>query len=92
MMKYINRNLRDKLIFTAQYLSISLMWVFVIGITLWIINLIYLSVDLKDAPGISIGISLVAIPVFLTLAGILTYVFVGFHSKGKNDFNNAPGD
>ncbi|OGM16536.1 hypothetical protein A2V55_01950 [Candidatus Woesebacteria bacterium RBG_19FT_COMBO_37_29] len=92
MMKYINRNLRDKLIFTAQYLSISLMWVFVIGITLWIINLIYLSVDLKDAPGISIGISLVAIPVFLTLAGILTYVFVGFHSKGKNNFINTPGD
>lgn len=91
-MKYVNRNLRDRIIFTAQYISISLMWIFVIGITLWIINLIYLSVDLKDAPGISIGISLIAIPVFLTLAGILTYVFVGFHSKRKNNFNNTPGN
>lgn len=90
-MKYINRDFRDKIIFTAQYLSISLMWIFVIGITIWIINLIYTSVDLNDAPGISIGISLVAIPVFLTLASILTYVFVGFHSKSKNNFNNTPG-
>jgi hypothetical protein len=63
------------------------MWIFVIGITIWIINLIYMSVDLNDAPGISIGISLVAIPVFLTLASILTYVFIGFHSKRKNNFN-----
>jgi hypothetical protein len=46
-----------------------------------------MSVDLNDAPGISIGISLVAIPVFLTLASILTYVFIGFHSKRKNNFN-----
>jgi len=91
-MKSINKVLRDKIIFTAQYISISLIWILVVGIILWISNLIYLSVDLKDAPGISIGISLVAIPVFITLASILTYVFVGFHSKTKNNFNDTPGD
>jgi len=91
-MKSISKTLREKIIFTAQLMSISLIWIFVIGITLWITNLIYLSVDLKDAPGISIGISLIAIPVFITLASILTYVFVGFHRTRGNNFNNTPGN
>ncbi len=77
-------NLRNKLILIAQLFSISLIWIFVIGIALWIINLISVSVDLNDAPGASIGISIIAIPVFFTLASILTYVFVGFHKKIKN--------
>ena len=56
---------RDKLIFGAQILSISLIWIFVLGIAIWIINLISVSLDLQDAPGASIGISMIAIPVFL---------------------------
>ncbi|MCK5345769.1 MAG: hypothetical protein KAR20_20305 [Candidatus Heimdallarchaeota archaeon] len=72
-----------KIIFIAQLISLSLIWIFVIGIAVWIINLILLSIELDDAPGASIGISIVAIPVFYTLAGILTYVFVGLH-KEKN--------
>ena len=71
------------IIFIAQLISLSLIWIFVIGIAVWIINLILLSIELDDAPGASIGISIVAIPVFYTLAGILTYVFVGLH-KEKN--------
>lgn len=71
------------IIFIAQLISLSLIWIFVIGIAVWIINLILLSIELDDAPGASIGISIVAIPVFFTLAGILTYVFVGLH-KEKN--------
>jgi len=72
---------KDKLILIAQIMSISLMWVFVTGIAIWVINLISVSLELNDAPGASIGISMVAIPVFFTLATILTYVFVGFHKK-----------
>ncbi len=72
-----------KTIFIAQLISLSLIWIFVIGIAVWIVNLILLSIDLHDAPGVSIGISIVAIPVFFILAGILTYVFVGLH-KEKN--------
>ncbi|GBD86528.1 hypothetical protein BMS3Abin03_00448 [bacterium BMS3Abin03] len=83
---------RDKIIFTAQLASISLIWIFVIAIAIWILNLISVSVDLNDAPGISIAISLVAIPVFFTLASILTYVFVGFHKNSKSDLNNTLGD
>ncbi len=83
---------RDKLIFGAQILSISLIWIFVLGVAIWIINLISVSLDLHDAPGVSIGISIIAIPVFFTLAAILTYVFVGFHKKEHKLINNSSGE
>lgn len=73
-----------KAILTAQVFSVLLIWVFVVTITLWIINLILLAVDLHDAPGASVAISIVAIPVFITLASVLTYVFVGLHKKTKS--------
>lgn len=84
--------LRDKLILTAQIFSISLIWIFVIGIAIWIVNLISISLDLHDAPGASIGISIIAIPVFFILATILTYVFVGFHRKENKVINKTSGE
>lgn len=75
------RPVQSKIIFYAQLLSVSLIWVFVIGISVWIVNLISLSLELHDVPGASVGISIVAIPVFVTLASILTYVFVGLQKK-----------
>ncbi len=78
------KKFHDKIIYMAQLASISFIWIFVAGIAVWILNLISISVDLNDAPGASIGISIIAIPVFFTLAGILTYVFVGFHKKNNN--------
>jgi len=74
-------SIANKAILAAQIFSVLFIWVFVITITLWIINLIVLAVDLNDAPGASVAISIVAIPVFITLASILTYVFVGLHKK-----------
>jgi len=71
----------NKAIRIAQFLSVLLIWVFVITITFWIINLILLAIDLNDAPGASVAISIIAIPVFITLASILTYVFIGLHRK-----------
>ncbi|NIM02341.1 MAG: hypothetical protein GTN89_16435 [Acidobacteria bacterium] len=64
-------------IFVLQILSVGMIWVFVLSISAWILNLIRLSHRLHDAPSASIGISIVAIPVFLTGASVLTYVFVG---------------
>jgi len=84
--------IRDRLVLIAQILSISLIWIFVIGIAIWIINLISISLDLHDAPGASIGISMIAIPVFFTLAAILTYVFIGFHKKDNKIINNSSGE
>ena len=74
-------SIAEKAILVAQILSVLFIWVFVVAITLWIINLILLAVDLNDAPGASVAISIVAIPVFITLASILTFVFVGLHKK-----------
>ena len=72
---------QQKSVFLAQVVSVSLIWVFVIGIGIWIANLISLSLELHDVPGASVGISIVAIPVFCTLASILTYVFIGLQKK-----------
>jgi hypothetical protein len=57
--------------------SLSLIWAFFCVIAWWIIRLIIVSVQLQDAPDASVGISLVVIPVFGMLAGVLTYVFIG---------------
>jgi len=70
-------------IYIMQVTSVSLIWVFVIGVAIWIFNLIRVAHDLNDALNASLGISLVAVPVFFTLASILTYVFVGLQ-KGRN--------
>lgn len=64
-------------IFVLQIASMLWMWVFVLGISGWIIHLLRLSHRLRDVPSASFGISIVAIPVFLTGAAVLTYVFIG---------------
>ncbi len=51
--------------------------VFIGGIITWISHLIRTAWRLKDVPSASIGISLVAIPVFVTLLGVILYVFWG---------------
>ncbi len=84
--------MQKKIIATAQLVSFILMWVFVIGITIWIINLITISVDLHDVPGVSLGISIIAIPVFVTLASILTYAYFGFKKKDNNNLKVSSED
>lgn len=74
---------RDRLVFVLQFISIGLIWVFVLGISVWIIHLLRLSYNLHDQPSTSFGISIVAIPIFLTGASVLTYVFIGLR-KGRS--------
>ena len=76
--------MNKKLIEMLQILSICLIWVLFTGIAVWIVTLIRESLRLHDAPDASVGISIVAIPVFFTLASVLTYVFVGLR-KGRNE-------
>ncbi len=64
-------------IYALQVASVGVMWVFVIGISGWILHLNRLSHRLQDVPSATVAISIVAIPVFLTGASVLTYVFVG---------------
>jgi flagellar biosynthesis protein FliP len=74
--------MNKKTIEVLQILSISLIWVLFTGITVWIANLIKESLKLHDAPDASVAISIVALLVFLVLASVLTYVFIGLR-KGK---------
>lgn len=75
-------------IFLLQVASVLMIWVFVLGISGWIIHLLRLSHQLHDVPSASVGISIVAIPVFLTGASVLTYVFVGLR-RGRFDESAA---
>lgn len=75
-------------IWALQVASVALIWAFVLGIAVWVINLLLLSQRLKDVPSASVGISIVAIPVFLTGAGVLTYVFVGLR-RGRRPVSKA---
>ena len=67
----------SRLIFYAQVASISLIWIFVSGVTWWILTLIRVAIKLQDMPDASVGISIVVIPIFIMLASTLTYVFIG---------------
>ncbi len=69
--------MNPRILFAFQVLSLLGIWVFVLGISAWIIRLIWIAHRLNDMPGASLAISVVAIPVFLTGATVLTYVFIG---------------
>ena len=79
----MERQPEPKWIFALQVASVSAIWVFVLGISLWIVHLLRLSHRLHDVLSASVGISIVAIPVFLTGASVLTYVFVGLRRGRK---------
>ncbi len=74
-------------IVALQVASISMIWLFTTAITIWIVNLIRTSIELNDAPGASVAISLLVIPIFFALTSILTYVFIGLRRN-----RSRPGD
>lgn len=73
-----------------QLFSLLGIWVFVLSISGWILHLIRLARRLNDVPTASVGISIVAIPVFITGASVLTYVYVGLR-RGRRP-ENEEGD
>ncbi len=77
--------MRHRFIFVMQLASITGIWVFVLGISTWIIHLMRIANKLQDAETASVAISLVAIPVFLIGATVLTYVFVGLQRGAKKE-------
>lgn len=48
-----------------------------LGIITWIGSLILLSRKLDDTPSASMGISIVAVPIFVVLLAVFWYVFLG---------------
>lgn len=69
--------MNNKTIFILQVASISLIWLFVLSVDTWIASLLFVAHRLNDAINASVAIGLLAIPLFLTIAIILTYIFVG---------------
>jgi len=60
-----------------QIFSIVIMWIFVAAIDIWILSLLFVARELNDALNASVVIGIMAIILFLCIAGILTYVFIG---------------
>jgi flagellar biosynthesis protein FliP len=87
--------MNKKMIEVLQFVSISLIWVLFAGIAVWIVTLIKESLRLHDAPDASVAISIVAILIFLVLASVLTYVFIGLRKGRKEEketeTNPVPG-
>ena len=76
------RSAFDRTVRTFQWAIAGLTVVFISSIVVWIAHLIRTAWRLGDVPSASIGISLVAIPVFLTLLGVGLSVFWGLLRGG----------
>lgn len=77
--------MNKKLIRVLQIASLAYIWIFVIAVDTWILSLLRVAKKLHDALNASIAIGLIAIPLFLTIASVLTYVFVGLQKYRIED-------
>jgi hypothetical protein len=74
----------ERTVKTLQWLWVCVAFGLIGGIITWITHLIRTAWRLGDVPSASIGISLVSIPIFLTMLGVILYVFVGIsRDRGK---------
>jgi len=71
------RSAPDRTVRAIQWAMAGVAVLFIRGIITWITHLIRTAWRLGDVPSASIGISIVAIPVFVTLLGVILYVIVG---------------
>jgi len=76
-----------------QYLSILLMWLFAAGTLIFVPWLIVVAARWNDALNWTVAISVVMTPVYLTVAGTLTYVFIGLQrgAPKEKDKETPPG-
>ncbi len=75
------RSTSDRAVRTCQWAIAGFSVLFVGSIVAWITHLIRTAWRLGDVLSASIGISLVAIPVFLVLLGVMISVFWGLLSE-----------
>ena len=71
------RSVSERTVRTLQVLWLAVAFGLIGGIVTWIAHLIRTAWRLGDVPSASIGISLVSIPIFCTMLGVIVYVFVG---------------
>lgn len=74
----------ERLVRILQWVWVGSAFVLVGGIILWIIHLIGAAWRLEDVPSASIGISIVAIPIFLVFIGVIFYVVWGVMLHGRS--------
>ena len=77
------RSPSDWLVKKLQWVWLGCAILLVGGIIGWIIHLIRTAWALGDTPSASIGISIVAIPIFLVLLSVVLYVFWGLAIHGS---------
>jgi hypothetical protein len=73
----------DRLIRVLQWVWLAVAFLLVGGIIAWILHLIRTAWSLGDTPSASIGISIVAIPIFVVFMGVVFYVFWGVSGHGR---------
>jgi len=73
----------DRLVRRLQWIWVAGAFLLVGGIIVWIIHLIVASWRLDDVIQASVGISIVAIPIFLVFMGVIFYVFWGVALNGR---------
>ena len=73
----------QRLVTRLQWIWLGGAFVLVGGIIVWIIHLIVASWRLDDVIQASVGISIVAIPIFLVFLGVVFYVFWGMALHGR---------
>jgi len=77
----------DRLVRRLQWIWVGGAFLLVGGIIVWIVHLIVASWRLDDVIQASVGISIVAIPIFLVFMGVIFYVFwgVALHGRKRED-------
>jgi len=84
------RSASDRTVRAIQWALAGAVVLFIAGVITWIVHLIRTAWRLKDVPSASIGISLVAIPVFLVLLGVVLYVVWGLLTDRGEEFPARP--
>jgi uncharacterized membrane protein YcjF (UPF0283 family) len=69
----------------AQIGLLCLFCLYAASVIVWILHLIRLSFELHDKSSLSVGISIVAIPMFITLTVVVNYVFWGMLLNQKEE-------
>jgi hypothetical protein len=79
-----NQEVSERLVRNLQWAWLAVAFFLVGGIIIWIVHLITTSWNLDDHLSASVGISIVAIPIFITFMGVVFYVFWGLRYSGSD--------
>ena len=86
-----SRKAENPIVFRIQLMLLVGFTLFACTIIGWVGRLIYISWSLHDVFSASIGIALVAVPVFLFLLATVNYVFWGMYLGREHAANQKTG-